>query len=619
MEGEHNNNVVLLSPESQLLLSMIGKKSELPSYVDGTLNEAVNDIANEVLRKVRKSIVDILFVSKIDEPNRRNRERGLTKTIVDKDWHKTEKRIETAIRFFPDVVVEQRGGYYPIQWMVMCGISNDTKRYNLMSVSLITLIIKFAFEFRQFEENRGGLLCRYSTNRKWNTLQQIICYCTNNFEDNKLLDDCFSTVRNWMREHNYLVNKDIHQYNLVGKMFVKDTGSVSESRLRYLTDIDPVSLSIPCFLKQGNGLPIHYSFSNNNDIQVFSCLLNAGMQYYPEKFGFIFQEGIHRNDEGKLVRRWTPYQFACGKYGQEKVTKLVMNCIQEYICSSASSTSTNAAPNYRERSLLLAIITDKLVHRDALYLLLRNDPIAALSKIQQQVLRVVGDDDGQTTTDTNTNTNANTNTNTNTKTNTSSNTNTNTNTNTSSNNIKSKNATDTIAAAAAVSASMTMTMTTITTAPTPTTTTTVSSPPPATAAPTRDALAIIPDDDGQTGTDTNTNTNSNDNKNLKGTTETIAAAAAVSASMTTTAAPMTTTVFDFVIAAISASMTTTAASTTTTATVSLPPPAAAALTSTDSLAIIPFQASMDPTVFTSSNNASNTTSIPSDSNDTLPD
>eukprot|EP00751_Fragilariopsis_kerguelensis_P029417 CAMPEP_0170921666 /NCGR_PEP_ID=MMETSP0735-20130129/9957_1 /TAXON_ID=186038 /ORGANISM="Fragilariopsis kerguelensis, Strain L26-C5" /LENGTH=100 /DNA_ID=CAMNT_0011320865 /DNA_START=208 /DNA_END=507 /DNA_ORIENTATION=- len=100
MEGEHHNNIVhqhpivALSQESQLLLSLLDKKSELPSYVDGTLNEAVNDIANEVLRKVRKSIVDILFVSSVDNgPRRQERERGLAKTILDKDWHKTEKRI----------------------------------------------------------------------------------------------------------------------------------------------------------------------------------------------------------------------------------------------------------------------------------------------------------------------------------------------------------------------------------------------------------------------------------------------------------------------------------------------------------------------------------------------
>ena len=322
------------------------------------------------------------------------------------------------------------------------------------------------------------------------------------------------------------------------------------------------------------------------------------MKYYPENFGFIFREGTSRDDKGKLIRFWTPYRRACMKYGQGKVTKLVMDCIQEYICSSSSTSSTGAAANNRERSLLMAAITDKLVHRDALYLLLRNDPIAALSKIQQQVLCVVDDNDGQTGTDTDTNFNSN-------------------------GNKSLKGATDTIAAAAVVSASLTTTAE-------PTTTTTVSSPPLATAAPTRHVLAQqqvlrVVGNDGQTGTNTNTstnNTNSNDNNDSKGATDTIAAAAAaVSASLTTTAAPTTTTtVFDFVSVAISAYMTTFAAPTTTTTTVSSPPLATAAPTR-DALAIIPFQASMNPTVATSANNASDTTicTIPSDSNDTLPD
>lgn len=94
-------------------------------------------MAVEFLAKVRKSVVDILFVSKINGPERQESERGLTKTILDKDWHKIEKKIERAIRFLPDVVVEQHRGFYPIQWMAIRGGNNDTKSFNLMSVSLI--------------------------------------------------------------------------------------------------------------------------------------------------------------------------------------------------------------------------------------------------------------------------------------------------------------------------------------------------------------------------------------------------------------------------------------------------------------------------------------------------
>ena len=262
MEEQHNNNNnarrqhgIVLSPAGQQVLSLLAASQssmeELPSYVDGTIIGAVNDMAMEFLAKVKKSVVDILFMNNSRRGQRQNRERGLTQTIMDKDWHKTEKQIETAIRFFPHVLVEQRSGKYPIQWMPLR--SKETKNFNLMSVSLIPLVIKLGIETFN-DELRGGLLSPYSKGT-WNALQQIICYRTDNNEESKLCDNCFSTVRNWMKG-NYLVNKDIQQHNLVGKMFVKDTGFVSESRLQYLTDMDPVSLSLPCFPKHGKGLPI---------------------------------------------------------------------------------------------------------------------------------------------------------------------------------------------------------------------------------------------------------------------------------------------------------------------------------------------------------------------------
>jgi len=182
-----------------------------------------------------------------------------------------------------------------------------------------------------------------------------------------------------MRENTYLLNEDIQQYNFVGKL-CSHTSYVSESRLRFLINIDPMTLSLPCLPEQGDMLPMHWS--SHQDMQVFSMVLKTGMQHYPKEFGFVFREATHREDNGVLYRG-TPFEFACDKYGQQKIMKLVMDSIQEYC---ASSTSTSAANNNRETSLLLSAITDKSIHRDALYILLRKDPTAALSKIQQQVL-----------------------------------------------------------------------------------------------------------------------------------------------------------------------------------------------------------------------------------------
>jgi len=186
-------------------------------------------------------------------------------------------------------------------------------------------------------------------------------------------------------------------------LFSEDNGFLSGSRLRYL-------INIPCMPENGNWLPIHWS-SEQEDIRVFIMVLKAGMQHYPDKFGFVFGEGTHRNSNPEFLFQGTPFQRACKKYGQEKVINEVINCIKEYCAafmSSSSSTSTSATNNSMETSLLMSAITDELIHMDGLYILLRKDPEAALLRLQQHFLEVVGDE--QTGTNTSIGTCAHTNT-----------------------------------------------------------------------------------------------------------------------------------------------------------------------------------------------------------------
>lgn len=101
-----------------------------------------------------------------------------------------------------------------------------------------------------------------------------------------------------MRKNNYLVKEDIQRYNLVGKLILFGVrGSVSESRLRFLIDMDPVPLSLPCNLQQGNWYPMHWA-AIQGDIQAFSLLVKVGMQYFPDKLGFVFCDGTTRSDNG---------------------------------------------------------------------------------------------------------------------------------------------------------------------------------------------------------------------------------------------------------------------------------------------------------------------------------
>ena len=100
----------LLSPEGQQVLSILDSrsKSELPPFINGQINQAVNSIANEFLSKVRSAVQKLIMIGNVAEAEREERERGLTKTIVDEDWYDDERKIAKAIRYFPDVMSEKK-------------------------------------------------------------------------------------------------------------------------------------------------------------------------------------------------------------------------------------------------------------------------------------------------------------------------------------------------------------------------------------------------------------------------------------------------------------------------------------------------------------------------------
>jgi hypothetical protein len=167
-----------------------------------------------------------------------------------------------------------------------------------------------------------------------------------------------------------------------------------------------MALSMPCKPERGNFLPIHWStVKRNYDIYQFRSVLNAGLQYFPEKLGFVFSECTQQFSE--RLASGTPFQRACMYSGQERVMKEVVDCIAEYcLFSSTSSSTTNTTCT--ETSLLMSAVTDESIHLDRLYILMRRDPTAALLRLQQHLLVAVEDGQTFTVADTDTVTNTNT-------------------------------------------------------------------------------------------------------------------------------------------------------------------------------------------------------------------
>ncbi|OEU06163.1 hypothetical protein FRACYDRAFT_273134, partial [Fragilariopsis cylindrus CCMP1102] len=130
--------------------SVLEKKEKFPLRN----RNKIDVLIKEFLEKLGDDIHDMLCGDNIDEIYR-----GLDS---DRD---TEEEVETAIRFFPEVLSRRKDVYagilhYPIQELAITLDEDDgCWRCNLKAVSFIPIVARLAIEFGLFEEvERGGLL-----------------------------------------------------------------------------------------------------------------------------------------------------------------------------------------------------------------------------------------------------------------------------------------------------------------------------------------------------------------------------------------------------------------------------------------------------------------------------
>jgi len=64
-DNRNRNNNNELSPDGIKILSVLEIKSELPPFINGIINEELNNIATAFLSKIRLSIQDLIFVKKM--------------------------------------------------------------------------------------------------------------------------------------------------------------------------------------------------------------------------------------------------------------------------------------------------------------------------------------------------------------------------------------------------------------------------------------------------------------------------------------------------------------------------------------------------------------------------
>ncbi|OEU23279.1 hypothetical protein FRACYDRAFT_233452 [Fragilariopsis cylindrus CCMP1102] len=303
----------------------------------------IDELVEEFVTKTKDDIHDMLCDNKDEAPNDDDRYdryyRGLDSN------RDTAAEVETALRFFPEVLSRRGGPYnkYPIQYLAI----------KVKAVPFIPLVVQLALEFGLFEEiERGGLMFDV---RGHNILQFLV----NDILNDQHVDDMYLNVMIQLRQMGYFKKEDIQKYGLV--VVLCRCSVISEKRFRFLVEWDPTSL----IKRDGRAghpdggaghLPLHVATISTSTIQDFRMAFEYGIRYYPRKKGIcsLFQNSYYYySDYRTPVCRSgfgpTPLQLACTF---KRYTEDVMKVVED----------------------ILIPAIDENIHLDCVYFLLRREP-----------------------------------------------------------------------------------------------------------------------------------------------------------------------------------------------------------------------------------------------------
>jgi hypothetical protein len=366
---------IAASERLQKLILVLKKKEKLPSE---TGNE-IDGLVEEFLDKVEINILNLLCSD--GDPDSEDY-RGLDS---DRD---TAQEVETAIRFFPDILSRRieyynegydRNYLYPIHFMAFAWNPEEEEeegeetcyRCNVKTVSFVPVVARLAIELGSFEEQyRGGLLCADDDGN--NVLNILMCTINpkrhkNNWEHHELADTKYLQVLIQLRQMGLLKKEDINRYDMLSRLCFNQDFYFAEKRFRFLIEWDPTEL----IRRDEYGcVPLDYAAINFPSIEMFRFILECGMRYFPKKKGISlpFQEDMDNE---------TPFQEACKKYGHKQVMMVISDTLNNPV-----------TPLLNSADALLSAAIDDSIHLDCVYLLVRREP-DVLQKLLSQSLAVV--------------------------------------------------------------------------------------------------------------------------------------------------------------------------------------------------------------------------------------
>jgi hypothetical protein len=196
------------------IISVLEKKEEFPLCNINKIDELIEEFLDKLETDVHALICNFDEYDEDDDadPGDDADYRGLDS---DRD---TEKEVETAIRFFPNVLTRIGGrlNEFPIQCLLYLH-RKDRKWYcNMKAVSFITLLARLAIELGLFEEQyRGGLLCQDIYSDKGSNALENLMRCDRptqlRREYHEPVDDKYLKVLIQLRKMGLLKKEDIQR------------------------------------------------------------------------------------------------------------------------------------------------------------------------------------------------------------------------------------------------------------------------------------------------------------------------------------------------------------------------------------------------------------------------
>ena len=361
------------------LISVLQKKDD---FFLQTRNK-MDVLVEEFLNKTRDDIHNMLCDN--TDPGSGEHYLGLDS---DRD---TEAEVETAIRFFPEVLskrkeidmmwdededeIDEEGeivhlveDLYPIQLLGFTYRNRPEVQCNWKTVSFIPLVARLSKEFGLFEvEARGGLLCEDNGR---NVLQNLIFSDGSerlyNYDDKhyESIDGKYLQVLIQLRQMDLLKKEDIQRYELLDRLCGHSCyfaeSYFAEKRFQFLVEWDPSALT----RISDRGWPHLNSaiYPFGATIRTFQLIFDAGIKYFPKQKGIhrLFRQGIR---QGIRTSGKTPFQFFCENFGYEQVMKVIEETLIRY-----SDTPINIV------DALITAAIDENVHLECVYFLLQREP-----------------------------------------------------------------------------------------------------------------------------------------------------------------------------------------------------------------------------------------------------